>query len=105
MVFLTITPAIVEAFQHRKEKAPGDRPIVEEEPTLEDPAVGKPIYHSQILDLWEDLRAQEDGEAKYSLESLLRGSAVYIPPPAPKPEPVSSSSFPLLLPTVVYSLD
>ncbi|KAF5518009.1 hypothetical protein CGCA056_v010322 [Colletotrichum aenigma] len=56
-----------------------------EEPSLDEPAVGNPITHSQVLDLWRNLKQEEvDG---FSLESLLRGAKVYIPPPPPKPEP------------------
>ncbi|KAL2761001.1 hypothetical protein ACRALDRAFT_2088241, partial [Sodiomyces alcalophilus JCM 7366] len=55
------------------------------EPSLLDPEVGKPITHSQIIHLWKQLRAVEGYEC--SLETLLRGSQVYIPPPPPKPEP------------------
>lgn len=94
MVLLTITPTILEAIQRRNEIVTQvDRPVVDGEPTLEDPAAGKPISHGQIVDLWKDLRGREHNEAKYSLEHLLRGSAVYIPPPPPKPEPVSLSFF------------
>lgn len=94
MVLLTITPTIVEAIHSRNEIAtPVDKPVVDDEPTLEDPAAGKPISHGQIVDLWKDLRGQEHENPKYSLEHLLRGSTVYIPPPPPKPEPVSLFSF------------
>ncbi|AEO67950.1 uncharacterized protein THITE_2117138 [Thermothielavioides terrestris NRRL 8126] len=84
-----MTPSIVEglqrlnpaaAHQHSQAlQAQGD------EPSLEDAAVGKPVSHSQVVDLWRAL--QDAGHGEFSLESLLRGSKVYIPPPAPKPEP------------------
>lgn len=93
MVLLTITPAIVEAIQHREKNVPVERPVEEGEPTLENPAVGKPITHGQIIELWKDLKEQGDEHTKYSLELLLRGSKVYLPPPPPKPEPVSLSAF------------
>lgn len=94
MVLLTITPTILEAIQRRNGIAtPVDRPVVDGEPTLEDPAAGKPISHGQVVDLWKDLRGQEQDKAKFSLEHLLRGSAVYIPAPPPKPATVSLSSF------------
>lgn len=94
MVLLNMTPTIVEAIRRRNEIATSvDRPVVNDEPTLEDPAAGKPISHGQVVDLWKDLRGQEHESPKYSLEYLLRGSTVYIPPPPPKPEPVSLSSF------------
>lgn len=88
MVLLTMTTSIVEAMKHTNFIAlTEEKPAVEGDPSLGEPAIGKPISHSQIVNLWKDLRKQ-DG-TKYSLESLLRGSTVYIPPPLPKPEPVS----------------
>ncbi|EFQ34144.1 hypothetical protein CGRA01v4_09728 [Colletotrichum graminicola] len=56
-----------------------------EEPTLNPPAVGEPITHSQVLHLWRDLKSE--GIDGFSLEGLLRGANVYIPPPPPQPEP------------------
>ncbi|KAJ0165591.1 hypothetical protein CTA2_10690 [Colletotrichum tanaceti] len=56
-----------------------------EEPSLEKPTVGNPITHRQILDLSKKLRSE--GVDGFSLEGLLRGATVYIPPPPPKPEP------------------
>lgn len=56
------------------------------EPSLENPEVGKPISHGQVVDLWKQLQAA--GHSTYTLEQLLRGANVYIPPPPPKPEPV-----------------
>ncbi|KAG6052148.1 hypothetical protein E4U39_003771 [Claviceps sp. Clav50 group G5] len=55
------------------------------EPSLKDPAVGKPISHGQVLDLWKSLN--DDHQTRPSLELLLRGSQVYSPPPPPKSEP------------------
>ncbi|KAK2008228.1 hypothetical protein LZ32DRAFT_28295 [Colletotrichum eremochloae] len=56
-----------------------------EEPTIHRPAVGDPITHRQVLRLWKDLKSE--GIHGFSLEGLLRGATVYIPPPPPKPEP------------------
>jgi len=56
-----------------------------EEPTLKPRVVGDPITHSQVLHLWRDLKSE--GIDGFSLEGLLRGANVYIPPPPPKPEP------------------
>jgi len=101
MVFLTMTSSIVEALQSVLE-IEGAQPIcdsepedvseqatkasVSSEPSLVEAAVGKPISHGQILYLWKQLKSQ--GHSKYSLEGLLQGATVYIPPPPPKPEPV-----------------
>ncbi|KAB5536193.1 endoplasmic reticulum-based factor for assembly of V-ATPase-domain-containing protein [Coniochaeta sp. 2T2.1] len=95
MVLLTMTPSIVEALAKRK---PSDEAETEQpedstttstdqsdEPKLENPAVGNPISHGQIVDLWKQLRGA--GEKVYTLENLLRGAKVYVPPPPPKPEP------------------
>lgn len=59
---------------------------VRDEPSLDDPAVGKPISHDQIVHLWKQLKTLDAGS--FSLESLLRGARVYTPPPPPKPEQV-----------------
>ncbi|OAR05727.1 hypothetical protein LLEC1_03455 [Akanthomyces lecanii] len=48
------------------------------DPALTTPAIGNPILHSQILKL---SRCQNT----FRLEELLRGSQVYVAPPAPKP--------------------
>ncbi|KAK7941364.1 uncharacterized protein PG986_013751 [Apiospora aurea] len=58
---------------------------VSSEPSLADAAVGKPVSHGQVIDLWKQLKSL--GHTKYSLEDLLRGATVYIPPLPPKPEP------------------
>jgi hypothetical protein len=57
------------------------------EPSLIDPKVGNPISHGQVLDIWRNWKSHD--ETCPSLETLLQGSRVYIPPPPPKPEPVS----------------
>lgn len=99
MVLLTMTTVIVEGLRKPEQPSPPTEAIETEEevtspakdsiePSLEDPDVGKPISHGQIVDLWRELK--ETGDSAYSLERLLRGAHVYVPPPAPKPEPVSS---------------
>ncbi|CAM1508973.1 Fc.00g027120.m01.CDS01 [Cosmosporella sp. VM-42] len=95
MVLLTITPSIVEAlrkFQQPQESRETIETDEEEspaqntdEPSLENPEVGKPISHGQIIDLWNQLKAS--GDSACSLERLLRGANVYMPPPPPKSEP------------------
>ncbi|RGP65925.1 vacuolar er assembly vma12 [Fusarium longipes] len=102
MVILTITPSIVEALakvepsetlhnegrdseDHDSDNETQESPQPADEPSLEDPQVGKPISHGQIVDLWKRSKAQDNTE--YTLEQLLRGASVYIPPPPPKPEP------------------
>ncbi|KAJ9145336.1 Vacuolar H+-ATPase assembly protein [Pleurostoma richardsiae] len=87
MVLLTMTVAIVEGLKKRKETETEqeETQLVEDEPSLDDAAVGRPISHGQIVDLWKNLKAAHDAE--YTLERLLQGSRVYVPPPPPKPEP------------------
>lgn len=97
MVLLTMTRPIVEGLEIRGEVvrrkvSDSEAAAPPLEPSLEAPAIGKPISHGQILDLWKYL--SEDGKAKYTLENLLCGAHVYIPPPPPKPEPVSHCSYP-----------
>ncbi|RTE81847.1 hypothetical protein BHE90_003617 [Fusarium euwallaceae] len=97
MVLLTITPSIVEALAIQESSKPEaveahhddngtDTPSqTEQEPSLDEPEIGKPISHGQIVNLWKQLKAQ--GNSTYTLEQLLRGASIYIPPPPPKPEP------------------
>ncbi|KAL1884143.1 hypothetical protein VTK73DRAFT_6812 [Phialemonium thermophilum] len=92
MVLLTMTPSIVEGLRIRREGsvapdggAQAETIGTDEHQSLEDPAVGNPISHRQILDLWKHIRSSTvDG---FSLEELLRGTSIYKPPPPPRPEP------------------
>ncbi|VBB81933.1 Putative protein of unknown function [Podospora comata] len=88
MVLLTMTPSIVEALQiwdnlgyPSKDKLQAGK----DDPGLDDAAVGKPILHSQIIELWLILR--DAGHEEHTLENMLKGAWVYVPPPPPKPEP------------------
>ncbi|KAG5805483.1 hypothetical protein H9Q74_009967 [Fusarium xylarioides] len=96
MVLLTMTSSILEALSlveatetpqtedhDETEEKESQQPT--KEPTLDDPKLGNPISHGQIVDLWKRLKAQ--GHSNFTLEQLLRGASVYIPPPPPKPEP------------------
>ncbi|KAH7159631.1 endoplasmic reticulum-based factor for assembly of V-ATPase-domain-containing protein [Dactylonectria estremocensis] len=96
MVLLTMTPSIVEALTLHatpKRPAPAQKDdettpspqVTTDEPSLDEPTIGKPISHGQIVDLWRNLKSQ--GDSAHSLEQLLRGANVYISPPPPKPEP------------------
>ena len=57
------------------------------EPMISNPKVGNPISHGQVVDISRDLKAHRI--QPNSLEALLKGSRVYVPPPQPKVEPVS----------------
>ncbi|KAL3425969.1 vacuolar h+-atpase assembly protein [Phlyctema vagabunda] len=58
-----------------------------DEPSLTDPEIGNPISHGQILDISQQLKVQ--GLSPSTLDVLLRGSRVYLPPPTAKPEPTA----------------
>jgi hypothetical protein len=98
MVLLTQTPTIVRAIAEALDIATDqlDKLQLDGKPDLNDAEVGKPITHSQLIDLSKILRNHstkfaekdnEDGSITYSLDSLLKGSQLYIPPPPPKKEP------------------
>ncbi|RDL33890.1 uncharacterized protein BP5553_08258 [Venustampulla echinocandica] len=57
------------------------------EASLENPKVGNPISHGQVIDLSKQLKAYNLSPS--SLDVLLRGARVYVPPPPSKPEPTS----------------
>ncbi|CAG8954871.1 hypothetical protein HYFRA_00008557, partial [Hymenoscyphus fraxineus] len=57
------------------------------EPSLANPKVGNPVSHGQVIDLWKQMKVSKMSPC--SLDLLLRGARVYIPPPPPKPEPTS----------------
>jgi hypothetical protein len=107
MVLLTMTASLVEALERLPSAGEGSKPQGEDivgleaehvaptlqppAPSLDTPAVGKPISHGQILDIYNTLKQTDN---PLSLESLLVGAKVYVPPPPPKPEPVSPSAIP-----------
>ncbi|KAJ4293048.1 hypothetical protein N0V88_005712 [Collariella sp. IMI 366227] len=82
-----MTPSVVEGLQKldgiSHSSQGGDAPSLED--LLEDAAVGKPISHAQVVDLWKALK--QAGHVKFTLEMLLKGSNIYAPPPPPKPQP------------------
>lgn len=57
------------------------------EPSLLSPTVGNPISHGQVIDMSRNLNARRIHPS--NLETLLRGSKVYVPSPPSKAEPVS----------------
>ena len=92
MVLLTVTPSIVEAIKqlpdaiHMGSSASDQHDPTQ--PSLDDPTVHNPISHEQIIGIWKALKSSGASSPKFSLEKLLLGSQVYVPPPPPKPEPV-----------------
>lgn len=115
MVLLTMTPATVRALSRAGAVAPEELAELQllSEPSLADPAPGEPVSHSQLIALSKLLKkhapkggipaegahdaressATEEGSlpeedtVPASLDALLRGSRIYIPPPPPKKEP------------------
>ncbi|ETS73504.1 hypothetical protein PFICI_14450 [Pestalotiopsis fici W106-1] len=87
MVLLTMTATIVEVMKQLDDKPVDshEEDSPSEEPSLAHPAVGKPITHGQIINVWKQSRGE--GSLGCSLENLLRGATIYVPPPPPKPEP------------------
>jgi hypothetical protein len=89
MVLLTMTPSIVEGLKQLPQALDtnsSDTEVQSQSP-LDEPATGKPISHGQVIELWKALKLSEAASSRISLEELLRGSQVYVPPPPPKPEP------------------
>lgn len=102
MVLLTMTAGIVEAIERGMmlDDKDWNSDQHDECPSLEAPAVGKPIAHVQVIAISRCSKKQpgkkvtHESEAERSaslchLDTLLRGSKVYVEPPKPKPEPVS----------------
>ncbi|MCJ1250055.1 hypothetical protein MMC30_007281 [Trapelia coarctata] len=69
-------------------------------PSLEAPAVGRPVAHVQVVAISKCLKQHPGDSATQGLEAsrpaslchldtLLRGSRVWVEPPKPKPEPTS----------------
>ncbi|KAF2687776.1 hypothetical protein K458DRAFT_440578 [Lentithecium fluviatile CBS 122367] len=134
MVLLTMTPAIVRALAKAAEASPEDFAKLQQpsEPALADAKAGNPISHSQLIDLSKLLKMhssedEDENEAAdedrcveenadptpTTLDAILRGSKIYIPPPppktsptpAPKKKPAPTTSFPQRFPhTLHFSL-
>ncbi|KAL1975517.1 hypothetical protein VTN31DRAFT_3909 [Thermomyces dupontii] len=83
MVLLKSTPTILAALERIPSSTREDLGL----PTV---SVGAPISHDDLIALARYYRntAEADGERNpYTLDTLLRGTSVYVPPPPPKPEP------------------
>ena len=104
MVRLTITPNILRTLEELQDK--GQVPQAQNdasEPSLDQPAIGNPITHGQIIAISKTLRkirkdvtnGNADNMVSYHLDDLLRGSKVYVEPPKPKAEPVCFTYLPL----------
>ncbi|KAF2402435.1 hypothetical protein EJ06DRAFT_473906 [Trichodelitschia bisporula] len=96
MVLLSMTKVVAAAVEIYLES--GQQDEQPEEPALVEPAPGKPISHSQLVDVSRFLKAhpekvaaktEGDQHVPVHLSELLRGCSIYQPPPPPKPEPSS----------------
>ena len=99
MVYLTMTPAILQALNilsaHGQAQIAADNATG---PSLDQPVEGNPISHGQLIEISKRLKQLRE-EAKYReahddnmvchLDDLLRGSRIYVEPAKPKIEPVS----------------
>jgi hypothetical protein len=106
MVLLTMTVAMVHAVEEFLAWKMTDPLSCEylrhtpdcDEPDLNDPKIGKPISHGQLIDIsgallkhWRPHGDVAGGREPFRLDYLLRGSTIYVPPAKRKPEPVSGS--------------
>ncbi|KAL4763867.1 TMEM199/VMA12 family protein [Aspergillus foveolatus] len=92
MVNLTLTSPILSALEAIPPSTREDLNL----PVPESLALGKPISHDQIIRIFRYFKETQssynpegDGGTSVdrSLDALLRGTKLYIPPPPPKPEP------------------
>lgn len=105
MVRLSMTKSMVSAIEfcsaNNVEGWPAE--LLGGEPSLQNPSLGQPITHSQVIALSRCLRehfrapaagnnANKSYGIVYDLDGLLRGSKVYNDPPKPKREPVGLTS-------------
>lgn len=85
MVRLVTTSRILSALE---DVPPSSRQELDLPDTL---SLEAPIAHEQLIRLARYFRTRNDTPLSHddrSLNSLLRGTKVYVPPPPPKPEPV-----------------
>lgn len=105
MVQLTVTSAAKAAIEQfcklrtlPEEKTDTDAGARDKLQTLSNLELGSPIDHSDLIDIFRFLNRSATTEGKGSdadrwrLDTLLKGTAVYQPPPPRKPEQVSYAS-------------
>ncbi|KAF2477996.1 uncharacterized protein BDR25DRAFT_206999 [Lindgomyces ingoldianus] len=96
-----MTPAIVRAVLTAQALAEDELLKLRQssELSLAEPEVGNPISHGQLIDISKLLKKHADklktpdndtDPIEYHLNSLLKGSRIYIPPPPPRIEPTSA---------------
>ena len=102
MVLLSMTPATVAAVEDYHKLIDASSGAVDATgPSLDSPAVGNPISHTQLVVVSRALRTQDEQGTLVPcrLDELLRGSRVYYGLPKAKAEPVGAapSAFPTKL--------
>ena len=101
-MLFAMTPTIVGAVKKYNLRSQ-DVTNTNNEPSLESPAIGRPISHGQIIDIYKSLSnvhsdIESPAEKPYHLDDLLRGAQIYVPPPKPTTQPVCSKVALLLAP-------
>jgi hypothetical protein len=108
MVNLTTTSPILSALEAIPPSTREDLNL----PAPESLALGKPISHDQIIRIsryFKETRSSynPDGDGgtsvDRSLDALLRGTKLYIPPPPPKPEPARLPSLAYFMQQIQWS--
>lgn len=91
MVLLTTTATIIAALNELSPSTRADLQLPEPSPATE-----APISHEQLISLSKAFVVDTDvndktpnHKRKFTLNALLRGTNLYIPPAPPKPEPVN----------------
>lgn len=94
----TTLKAAVDEYLRLHARSEKSEPLQQQLERLEKAELDGPIEHSDVIDVSKRLvkECQEsDTSAKnWRLDTLLKGTNVYQPPPPPKPEPVSRSHVP-----------
>lgn len=89
MVLLTVTPAAKLAIDAFVKTEAEDEDAVQQREKLAKAEIGGQIEHHELVNLSRLLVQHTDGAARqWRLDTLLKGSTIYQPPPPPKPEPV-----------------
>lgn len=95
MVLLITTPAILDALSQVPESQRDNLQL----PSPASLSIDGPISHSQLITLASYFVASQSSSSlspsssDHTLNELLRGTKVYIPPPPPKPQPVRALLF------------
>lgn len=97
MVLLIATPAAKAAVDEYLRLCVGcdekNEALQQKLDRLEKTELDGPVEHSDLIDISKWLLKEQDGSnepaKRWRLDTLLKGTTVYQPPPPPKPEPVS----------------